>query len=315
MDKKLKLVAILAVGILFSSGIFSCKKKINDSSNSSISESAQSESSSEGHQTSDSTNSSIENFSSSLDSSNNQSSLNSSSEVASSSSSESSESSSESSSSTQLSDSSSSTEDKYGISDVMFNDQTYSYSKEGVKLEAKCFDTSTLNAKYYYNNKEVTTLNEVGEYLITCKIYCQGEVVYQKDATIKIEKIKLPIPYQKEGIIEDGKVHYVELENYDSNLMSLSGDYYASRANSYSAKVSLIDPEHYMWEKTFDGIVNWNINYQDSKNMHFSLSEDKTYYILTNCNEYSQSSISVPAYYNNLPVREIACRAFYYTSI
>ena len=49
-----------------------------------------------------------------------------------------------------------------------------------------------------------------------------------------------------------------------------------------------------------------------SNGLHFELSEDSTYYILAGSGNCTSENIVIPFTYNNLPVKEIGKKAFYF---
>lgn len=84
-----------------------------------------------------------------------------------------------------------------------------------------------------------------------------------KEVEWTIQKISVQSPtFAAYNFPYDGNNHTVSIQNYDSSLMSKSGDETGKNAGSYSVIFVLLDSAHYMWSTTGLSVpltVKWNI--------------------------------------------------------
>ena len=79
----------------------------------------------------------------------------------------------------------------------------------------------------------------------------------------------------------------------------------------YDATITLNEKTNHVFkEKTFKEIPS---DLKDSSGLTYELSEDKTYYIVSDANHgFTSTTLVIPETYNNLPVKEIASEGFGY---
>jgi len=104
-------------------------------------------------------------------------------------------------------------------------------------------------------NNIIGTKPNVGEYQINF-----GYKGFEIEVTVKINPIALAVPTTSSSFTFNGENQTIELDNFNSQLMAVSGNT-QKNAGDYSAVVSLLDKVNYVWADgtTEDKQISWGI--------------------------------------------------------